>query len=126
MGCARLLSCGEPDTLCLGMVTVALHSSVFPQKEVDLVCLGGLCRRLPRTGGEPLMSGLQQGLPCSFIGSSVLEQQFGRNGDILTSIFYLQLLNLLKCWGMPLEDAMLKGADVRIITNRKRLNILPS
>lgn len=73
-----------------------------------------------------LLSGLQQGLPCSFIGSCIFEQQFRRNGDILTSIFYPQLLNLLKCWGMPLEDAMLKGADVRIITNEEGLNILPS
>lgn len=30
-------------------------------------------------------------------------------GGILTSIFYPQLLNLLKYWGLPLEDAMLKG-----------------
>lgn len=30
-------------------------------------------------------------------------------GDILTFIFYPQLLNLLKYWGLPLEDAMLKG-----------------
>lgn len=33
---------------------------------------------------------------------------------------------MLSCWGMPFEDAMPKGADARIITNKKRLNVLPS
>lgn len=41
------------------------------------------------------------------------------------TIFCPELLNVLTCWGMPFEDAVLKGADVRIIANQKRLNVLP-
>lgn len=122
MGCPRLLSCGEPDTLCLGMVPVAPPrcSYLFPLQGADLVCLGGLSRRLARRGGECLLPAVRaapRGLPHHLLGSYVLVQQFRRNGDSLTSIFHPQPLNLLACWGMPLEDAMLKGADVRIITN---------
>lgn len=80
MGCPRLRGCGEPAILCLGMITVALPSSslAFPQKEVDLVCLKVHTGDYLGEGGSAcsLLSGLQQGLPCSFIGSCILEQQF--------------------------------------------------
>lgn len=118
MGCPRLLSCGEPDFHYLGMVTVAPPglSFVIPWKEADLVCLRGLHRRLPWGVGECLLpaSGATAGAALQFHG----QLYFG--AAVQKKLRYFDL------WGMPLENAMLKGADVRIIITQKRLNILPS
>lgn len=46
--------------------------------------------------------------------------------SLTCTVFCPELLNVLTHWGMPFEYAMLKGADVRIIANQKRLNVLPS